>query len=96
MPSNKFKLQERLQPWRHLSSNQSMANAMWCSWDYTDPRKRLVWTTTLDWLENDLTDIFTWAMSQNQFVVITGELDLKLADEREGKILRGLKNIHDL
>ena len=39
-------------------------------------------------LENDLNHIVTWATSQKQFVIITGDLNLNRlkTDEREGKI----------
>ena len=49
-------------------------------------------------LENDLTDIVTWAMSQKQVVIITGDLNLNRLkpEEREDKILRDLEDIHDL
>ena len=46
-------------------------------------------------LENDLNDIVTWATSQKQFVIITGDLNLNRLkpDKREGKILRDLEDI---
>ena len=46
-------------------------------------------------LENDLNDIVTWAASQKQFVIITGDLNLNRLkpDKREGKILRDLEDI---
>lgn len=49
-------------------------------------------------LENDLNDIVTWATSQKQFVIMTGDLNLNRLkpDKREGKILRDLEDIHEL
>ena len=49
-------------------------------------------------LENDLNHIVTWATSQKQFVIITGDLNLNRlkTDEREGKIQRDLEDIHEL
>ena len=49
-------------------------------------------------LENDLNHIVTWATSQKQFVIITGDLNLNRlkTDKREGKIVRDLEDIHEL
>lgn len=49
-------------------------------------------------LENDLNNIVTWATSQKQFVIITGDLNLNRLkpDEREGKIQGDLEDIHEL
>ena len=49
-------------------------------------------------LENDLNDIVTWATSQKQFVIITGDLNLNRLkpDEIEGKIQHDLEDIHEL
>ena len=49
-------------------------------------------------LESDLNDIISWASLQRQLIVVTGDLNMDRLepDEKEGKILCDLEQIHNL